>query len=50
MMAVGAIGALTVAIMAITDSRADDVISAIPITMVFCTMFVCGFFSNNKDK
>jgi len=50
MMLIGALGALFISVMAITESKADDVVSAIPLTMVFCTLFICGFFSNNSKS
>ncbi len=48
LMLVGGAGALFVSLMSIAESRADDAVTAIPITMVFCTLFICGFFSKNN--
>ncbi len=50
LMSVGAIGACVLSIVAIADSKATDLISVIPATMVFCSMFISGYLSYSKEK
>lgn len=41
----GAIGAVVISILAIADHEATDMVSAIPIALVFCSMFIAGYVS-----
>ena len=49
LMSVGAVGALVLSILAIADSKAPDLISVFPATMLFSSMFIAGYLSYPKE-
>ena len=49
-MSVGGVGALILALLAIANSKAADLVSVVPLTMVCCSMFIAGYVSFFKDK
>ena len=50
LMIIGGLGALVLALMAIANRKADDLLSVIPVTMVCCSMFIAGYLSYFKEK
>lgn len=47
---VGLIGMVVLSIVAIADSKATDLVSVIPTTIFFSSLFIAGYLKNNKDK
>ena len=47
---VGLIGMVTLAIIAIIDSNAGDIGSAIIVQLLFAALFVSGYISFNRQK
>ena len=50
LMIIGIIGLVVIAIISIVDSFAQDIISAIPVQILFASLFISGYVSyRSKD-
>lgn len=50
LMLLGFVGALVLSIIAIVDSNAVNITSAVMPTLLCCSMFIAGYVSWRKDK
>ena len=49
-MIVGGSCAIVLAMMAIVESKAQDLVSMLPLTMICCSLFVAGYISYFSKK
>ncbi len=50
LMLIGGFGAVILTILAIANSKASDLVSMIPLTIICCSMFIAGYVCYFKEK
>ena len=47
---IGLAGLITIGLMSIADSQATDIISAVPVQLIFASFFIAGYISYRKNN
>ena len=47
---IGLIGMVIISVVCIADSKSSDLVSAIPATILFSSLFIAGYLKDKKDN
>ena len=47
---IGLVGMVVISILCIADNKADDIVSVIPILILFASLFIAGYLKDKSDK